>query len=414
MCNNNGHCRKFDAGTMCPSYRATRDEQHLTRGRANTLRLALSGQLGADGIRSDAVKDAMDLCVGCKGCRRECPTGVDMARMKLEWLHQSAKDRGPTLRERLVGRLPDYAPTLAKMPWLANLRNDVPGLAGIMERLTGLTAKRALPRWRPDAFRDDELPALPASPTANTVVLFADTFDRYFEPENLRAAAKVLGALGHDVRTARPAGDGRPLCCGRTHLATGDVARARAEAHRLLDALAPALAAGSPIVGLEPSCLFTLKDEYLALGLGPAAEKLAAQAVLLEDVVARSPAAAATAFRPLAKRVLLHGHCHQKAFGAMPAVTRALALVPELAVTEVVSSCCGMAGSFGYEAEHHEMSLRMAEASLLPAVREAAEDTLIVADGTSCRHQIADGTGRGAMHVARVLAMALAGDAGRT
>ena len=413
MCNNNGHCRKFDAGTMCPSYRATRDEQHLTRGRANTLRLALSGQLGPDGIRSDAVKDAMDLCVSCKGCRRECPTGVDMARMKLEWLHQASKDRSPTLRERLVGRLPDYAPTLAKMPWLANLRDDVPGLAGLTERLTGLSAKRALPRWRSDAFRDGEVPALTAAPAANTVVLFADTFDRYFEPENLRAAVKVLGALGHDVRTARPVGDGRPLCCGRTHLATGDVARARAEAHRLLDALAPALAAGCPIVGLEPSCLFTLKDEYLALGLGPAAERLATQAVLLEDVVARSPEAAGRAFGPLAKRVLLHGHCHQKAFGAMPSVTRALALVPALEVTEVVSSCCGMAGSFGYETEHHEISLRMAEASLLPAVRGAAEDTLIVADGTSCRHQIADGTGRGAMHVVRVLEMALAGNGGQ-
>jgi FAD/FMN-containing dehydrogenase/Fe-S oxidoreductase len=413
MCNNNGHCRKFDAGTMCPSYRATRDEQHLTRGRANTLRLALSGQLGPDGMRSDAVKDAMDLCVGCKGCRRECPTGVDMARMKLEWLHQKAKDRAPSLRERLVGRLPDYAPTLAKVPWLANLRNDLPGLAGLTERFTGLSAKRALPRWRSDAFRDAELPALTGTAAANTVVLFADTFDRYFEPQNLRAAAKVLGALGFDVRTARPPADERPLCCGRTHLATGDVARARSEAHRLLDALAPALAAGCPIVGLEPSCLFTLKDEYLALGLGPAAGKLAAQAVLLEDVVARSPEAAARAFGPLAKRVLLHGHCHQKAFGAMPAVTQALALVPELAVTEVVSSCCGMAGSFGYEAEHHAISLRMAEASLLPAVRQAGADTLIVADGTSCRHQIADGTGRSAMHLARVLEMALAGNPDR-
>jgi FAD/FMN-containing dehydrogenase/Fe-S oxidoreductase len=413
MCNNNGHCRKFDAGTMCPSYRATRDEQHLTRGRANTLRLALSGQLGADGIRSDAVKDAMDLCVSCKGCRRECPTGVDMARMKLEWLHQAAKGRPPTLRERLVGRLPDYAPTLAKMPWLANLRDDVPGLAGLTERLTGLSAKRALPRWRSDAFRDDELPALAVTPGANTVVLFADTFDRYFEPGNLRAAVKVLGALGHDVRSARPLDAGRPLCCGRTHLATGDVARARAEARRLLDALAPALAAGCTIVGLEPSCLFTLKDEYLALGLGPDAEQLARQAVLLEDVVVRSPEAASRAFGPLAKRVLLHGHCHQKAFAAMPSVTQALALVPELAVTEIVSSCCGMAGSFGYEAEHHEISLRMAEASLLPAVREAGEETLIVADGTSCRHQIADGTGRDAMHVARVLEMALAANGGR-
>jgi len=408
MCNNNGHCRKFDAGTMCPSYRATRDEQHLTRGRANTLRLALSGQLGADGLGSDAVKDAMELCVGCKGCRRECPTGVDMARMKLEWLHLAARGRAPTLRERLVGRLPDYAPLLAAVPWLANLRNDVPGLAALSERFAGLSARRPLPRWRRDAFRDAELAALASTPGKDPVVLFADTFNRYFEPENLRAAVRVLGAIGHDVRGAAPTDGGRPLCCGRTFLAIGDVDRAKVEARRLLDALAPALDAGWPVVGLEPSCLYTLRDEYLALGLGPAAERLAKRAVTLEDVVALAPAAAGRAFRPLAKRVLLHGHCHQKAFGAMPAVMRALALVPELSVTEVVSSCCGMAGSFGYEAEHHEVSMRMGEAALLPAVRAAAADTLIVADGTSCRHQIADGTGRAATHVARILDMALA------
>ena len=403
MCNNNGHCRKFDAGTMCPSYRVTRDEQHVTRGRANTLRLALSGQLGPDALTSDAVKGAMELCVGCKGCHRECPTGVDMARMKLEWIHQYRKTHAPTMRDRLVAGLPDYAPWLASVPWLANLRNRAPGLAALGEKLFGLSAKRPLPEWRSDRFRDAE-----AATTADaTVVLFADTFNRYFEPENLRAAVRVLEALGHKVQVASPAGGGRPLCCGRTWLATGHVERARAEARRLIEALAPALDRGLPVVGLEPSCLYTLQDEYRALGLGPAADRLADAVVLFEEFVARSADAARKAFRPLARRALLHGHCHQKAYGAMPAVQRALALVPGLEVATVESSCCGMAGSFGYEAEHHEVSMRMAEAALLPAVRAAPQDTLIVADGTSCRHQIADGASREALHVARVLAMAL-------
>jgi Fe-S oxidoreductase len=403
MCNNNGHCRKFDAGTMCPSYRVTRDEQHVTRGRANTLRLALSGQLGPDALASDAVKGAMELCVGCKGCHRECPTGVDMARMKLEWIHQYRKTHAPTMRDRLVAGLPDYAPWLASVPWLANLRNRAPGLAALGEKLFGLSAKRPLPEWRSDRFRDAE-----AATTADaTVVLFADTFNRYFEPENLRAAVRVLEALGHKVQVASPAGGGRPLCCGRTWLATGQVERARTEARRLIEALAPALDRGLPVVGLEPSCLYTLQDEYRALGLGPAADRLADAVVLFEEFVARSADAARKAFRPLARRALLHGHCHQKAYGAMPAVQRALALVPGLEVATVESSCCGMAGSFGYEAEHHEVSMRMAEAALLPAVRAAPQDTLIVADGTSCRHQIADGASREALHVARVLAMAL-------
>ncbi len=403
MCNNNGHCRKFDAGTMCPSYRVTRDEQHVTRGRANTLRLALSGQLGPDALASDAVKGAMELCVGCKGCHRECPTGVDMARMKLEWIHQYRKTHAPTMRDRLVAGLPDYAPWLASVPWLANLRNRAPGLAALGEKLFGLSAKRPLPEWRSDRFRDAE-----AATTADaTVVLFADTFNRYFEPENLRAAVRVLEALGHKVQVASPSGGGRPLCCGRTWLATGQVERARTEARRLIEALAPALDRGLPVVGLEPSCLYTLQDEYRALGLGPAADRLADAVVLFEEFVARSADAARKAFRPLARRALLHGHCHQKAYGAMPAVQRALALVPGLEVATVESSCCGMAGSFGYEAEHHEVSMRMAEAALLPAVRAAPQDTLIVADGTSCRHQIADGASREALHVARVLAMAL-------
>jgi len=412
MCNNNGHCRKFDAGTMCPSYRVTRDEQHLTRGRANTLRLALSGQLGPDAFTSDTVYEAMDLCVSCKGCKRECPTGVDMAKMKIEFLHHYKQRHGHTLKDKLVAHLPRYAGIASRVPWLANLRNRVPLLAQLGERWLGLSAQRSLPEFRADVFTRSAPPApAPAQfkqDARKQVVLLADTFNNYYEPDNLRAAQRVLEAGGYEVAVARGA-DGRPLCCGRTYLGTGMVDQAKIEARRLLDALLPYVRAGASVVGLEPSCLFGLRDEYLVMGLGAEAEELADASWLFEEFIVRESNAGRfnAVFKPLAKQALLHGHCHQKAFGAMPAVIDALRLVPQLKVQTIESSCCGMAGSFGYEASHYIVSMAMAEASLLPAVRKADADTLIVADGTSCRHQIHDGAQRAAVHVAQVLVQAL-------
>ncbi|MCE2898995.1 MAG: FAD-binding oxidoreductase, partial [Betaproteobacteria bacterium] len=239
-------------------------------------------------------------------------------------------------------------------------------------------------------------------------VLFGDTFNRWFEPENLRAALAVLRAGGWRAGVASPPGGGRPLCCGRPLLAAGMVDEARAEARRTLDALAPHVQAGRRVVVLEPSCLFTFHDEFLALLPGEAARELVVAVTGFEDFVVAEHAAGRLPLElaPLEREVLLHGHCHQKAFGAMAPVEAALALVPGLVRRSVESSCCGMAGSFGYEAEHHEVSLAMAEAALLPAVR-AAPDALVVADGTSCRHQVRDAAGREAVHVARVLAQAL-------
>jgi Fe-S oxidoreductase len=408
MCNNNGHCRKFDAGTMCPSYRVTRDEQHLTRGRANTLRLALSGQLGPDAFTSDAVYEAMDLCVSCKGCRRECPTGVDMAKMKVEFLHHYKQRHGHTLKDKLVAHLPRYAGAASRAPWLANLRNRVPLLARLGERWLGLSAQRSLPEFRSDVFTRSA-PAAPApSRDQRQVVLLADTFNNYYEPENLRAAQRVLEAGGYEVAVVRGA-DGRPLCCGRTYLGAGMVDQAKVEARRLLDALLPYLRAGVRVVGLEPSCLFGLRDEYLVMALGAEAQELAQASMLFEEFIVQEAKAGRfkAAFKPLAKQALLHGHCHQKAFGALPSVIDALKLVPQLRVQAIEASCCGMAGSFGFEASHYEISLAMAEAALLPAVRKADADVLIVADGTSCRHQIRDGAQRRALHSAQVLALAL-------
>ena len=403
MCNNNGHCRKFDAGTMCPSFRVTGDERHVTRGRANTLRLALSGQLGADTFTSTAVKDALDLCVSCKACKRECPTGVDMARMKIEFLAQYRKRHAPTLRERLFAYLPHYAPLAARLAPLANLLGAMPGRA----RIAGITHRRPLPKWRQDRFVD----RVRTLSGRREVVLLADTFSRYFEPENARAAIRVLQAGGYRVHVAAPAREGeRPLCCGRTFLAAGLLGRARFEARRMIAALGPYVERGAPVLGLEPSCLYTLKDEYHALLPGPQTLALGRQALLFEEFLAREADAGwlALKLKPLAAEALLHGHCHQKAFGAMPAIERTLRLIPQLRLTAIESSCCGMAGAFGYEAEHYEVSMKMAEASLLPAVRGAPAQALIVADGTSCRHQIAHGCGRDALHVARVLERALA------
>ena len=407
MCNNNGHCRKFDAGSMCPSFRATGDEQHLTRGRANTLRLALSGQLAGveagDALASKEVKAALDLCVSCKGCKRECPTGVDMAKMKVEFLHHYKQRHGLTLRDRIVAFLPRYAPWFSRFSSLANLLAKLPG----REALTGLSERRSLPKWHRQPFTD----RLRTVSGGREVVLLVDTFSRYFEPENARAAIQVLDAAGYRVHVARPAGaHDRPLCCGRTFLAAGLVDEAKEEARRMLAALKPFVDSGMPVLGLEPSCLYTLRDEFLALLPGEETRALAAQAMLFEELLAREADAGRLnlPLRPIAAKALLHGHCHQKAFAAMGAVERTLRLVPGLDVRVIEASCCGMAGSFGYEAEHYEMSIKMAEADLLPAVRGADADALIVADGTSCRHQIADNTGRTPLHVARILAQALA------
>jgi FAD/FMN-containing dehydrogenase/Fe-S oxidoreductase len=409
MCNNNGTCRKADPGVMCPSYRVTGDEKDVTRGRANSLRLAITGQLGPDALTSDAMKSTMDLCVGCKGCKRECPTGVDMAKMKIEFQHHWVRRHGLTLKDRLVAYLPRYAPFASLLGPLLNLRDRLPGLAALSERLTGFSARRRLPEWRRDPWRAGDA-GIAASGTAREVVLLVDTFNTWFEPENARAAQRVLTAAGYRVTVAQAAEGGRPLCCGRTFLSTGLVEQARAELTRTLSVLLPFAQRGVPIIGLEPSCLLTLRDELKSVLPGAAADTLAGGSFLFEEFLASEHRAGRLELPlgPLdAKTAHLHGHCHQKAFGLVPDVVGVLRLVPGLEVKLIDGSCCGMAGAFGYEASHYDVSMAMAEQTLLPAVRAADPEALIVADGTSCRHQIRDGGGRTAVHVARVLEAAL-------
>jgi Fe-S oxidoreductase len=344
-----------------------------------------------------------------------------MARMKTEFLHHWQARHGLSLKDRLIASLPHWAPWASRLAPFSNLRDALPGLRGLSERWLGLSARRTLPRWRRDRFMSTLVPAADVREAQPEVVLWVDTFDEYLEPENARAALKILRAAGYRVHVAGAPGSQiaegeRPLCCGRTFLAAGRVEQARSEALRTLKALLPFAERDVPIVGLEPSCLLTLRDEFLALrldeaiGLPGAARRLASKAMLLEEFLVTEHAAGrlVLALKPLAQtRALVHGHCHQKAFDAFSATLTVLRLIPGLQVDAIESGCCGMAGSFGYDAGHFETSMKMAELSLLPAVRAADAQTLIVADGTSCRHQIADGASRQAIHVAQVLALAL-------
>jgi Fe-S oxidoreductase len=402
MCNNNGHCRKFDAGTMCPSYRVTRDEQHVTRGRANTLRFALSGQLdspSADSnqtVRPEPVEghshmsdaalqtamDSLDLCVACKGCKRDCPTGVDMAKMKIEFTSLYKARFGHTLKDRLIAALPDYAKLASRFAPVLNLRNRIPLLAKLSERLLGFSAKRSLPQWQSKHFFNSTLrTASKAEVLAATkpVVLFVDTFNGYFESDNARAAVKVLQAAGYTVHVAAKqcssstSGSGH-LCCGRTYLSSGMVDKATAKMTELLTELAPFAQKGISIVGLEPSCLLTLRDEALVMPMDSAlqtiAQTVATKAVLFEEFLATEAkvgcmdalkaaldkASSKNGSGAMTQPILLHGHCHQKAFDAVNPILEVLGWLPRLeGVTMpalIESSCCGMAGSFGYEAAH--------------------------------------------------------------
>ena len=400
MCNNNGACRKLAGGVMCPSYRVTREERHLTRGRANLLRHLLTGRADGEGLASESLFEALSLCVSCKACRRECPTGVDMARMKIEALSHYYEAHPRPLRERLLAGLPRWAGTAARVAPLLAFANRLPGAGILRERLLGFDRRRPLPRfrrpWRPPGEETEERGGEP-------VVLFADTFNRYFEPANLDAAWRLLRAAGSRPLLPDPR-DGRPLCCGRTWLAAGMVEEARAEMRRLVATLAPLAAEGVPILGLEPACLLTLRDELQILLPGEESRKIGEMAMLctsfLKDRIAlrKGPAEG--------REILVHGHCHQKAFGVAADTVALLRRLPGAEVRMIESGCCGMAGAFGYRRETYGISMRMAELDLLPAIRRAPE-AVLVADGTSCRQQIRDATGREALHAVRLAAEAL-------
>lgn len=393
-CNGSAVCRKRDVGTMCPSFMATGEEKDSTRGRANTLREALTGGLGS--LTGPDVKAAMELCLACKACKAECPASVDMSRMKSVWLNERWKEERPPARTQLLARLPEIArKTAGPLAGVANtLADSWP--ARKSRAAMGLDPDRPLPPFARQPFRTSE-----AQDPDPTVLLYADTFARTMEPEIARAAVRVFRAAGERVQVSPD------VCCGRTDLSEGFLDRARAKALALADALAPFAEAGVLIVGLEPSCLLTLRDELPALlPDDPRAAAIASRAVLFEEWAAEHADDLREAMGDNARPALVHGHCHQKALSGM-AASRTTLEAAGYHVAESGAGCCGLAGGFGYEADHAEVSRAVAEDRLAPAVRAASAETVIVAAGTSCRHQIEHTTGRPAVHPAQALADAL-------
>jgi Fe-S oxidoreductase len=417
VCMNNHQCQRDGKGVMCPSYRVTGDPLHSTGARVKAFKAALNGELGERPFIHPELAAVMDLCVSCKGCKKECPSAVDMTLIKTEYLAQRNELAGLPRRARLFGGLPEWLHR--HRGWLGTVvrwRNASSLLAGLAERWLGISAKRPIPvpAGQPFSVPAGEVGAVDMAGARGKVILFVDTFTHYYTPEVAAAAHAVLSAAGYGVEILRPAADDgepeRPLCCGRTYLSQGMVEAAKLEGKRVMAALAPALAEGTPIVGLEPSCLLALRDEFYSLSLGPEVAQVGKQAFLFEEFLMREGNKGLKLnLKPIpGGKAVVHGHCHQKAFGAMKSVRKVLGWIPEFEFEIVEASCCGMSGSFGLEAEHYEASAKMGELALLPAVRAAAADATIVADGFSCRHQIKDGTGREAVHVAVLLQRALA------
>jgi len=407
LCNGNALCRKTAGGTMCPSYMVTRDEEHSTRGRANALRMVLSGALPAAELTGERMREVMDLCLECKGCTGECPSRVNMTRLKSEWLAHYHAAHGVPLRARLFGNIHTLSRVASAAAPLANALLGMPGAGLLGERLLGISRHRRLPRFAREPFHawfERTRAERPAGVGRPPVVLFPDTFTDYNEPEVGRAAVRVLEAAGY--RVLLPA---RRVCCGRPALSKGLLDEARRLALRQLDALEPYVAAGIPVVGLEPSCVLTFRDEYPDLLDDDRAAALARGSWLLDEFLARELASGALRlpFRRTDRRYLLHGHCHQKALVGSRHSLALLRQIPGAEVSEVDSGCCGMAGSFGYEREHYQLSRAIGERALLPAVRSLPAEAVVVASGTSCRHQIADLAGRRAVHLAQALAAAL-------
>ncbi len=411
VCIGSRQCQRTAKGLMCPSFRATEEFAHSTQARVQAFKAALNGELGPTPFTHPELAEAMDLCVACKGCKKECPNGVDMALIKTEFLAQKHALTGASPRTRLFAHLPRWLTRRRLLRALVRLRNGQPGLAWLGERLLGITARRPLPEPAPVPFAARYSGAEESRPR---VALFVDTMSRHYAPEIPAAAVDVLTAAGYQVQVLGPApGDPEPrraLCCGRTYLSNGLVEEARAEARRVLAAVRPALEAGIPVVGLEPACLYALKDDFYSLALGEDVARLAKQCYMFEEFLMREKERRGfdLPLKPLdLPKALLHGHCHQKAFGATKSLRKVLGWIPGFEFELVEASCCGMGGSFGYEAEHDGMSRKMAELSLMPAIRQAPEAP-ILADGFSCRHQIEDCTGRRPMHIAVLLQQALA------
>jgi Fe-S oxidoreductase len=406
MCNGIGVCRKKLEGTMCPSYMATLDEEHSTRGRANALRAVLSGKVPRSEFTGRRLYEVLDLCLECKACKAECPANVDMAKLKYEFLAHYYRAHGLPLRNRLFGRIHALARVGSALAPVSNWIARSAPHRWLLERLAGIDRRRPLPSFAGESFvrwfgsRGPE-----GTGARGEVVLFHDTFNTYQTPNVAIAATQLLETLGYRVVLADRG------CCGRPMISKGMLDEARTLAADNVARLAPAARAGRPIVGLEPSCLLTLRDEYPELVRTEDARLVARQSLLLEEFLTKELQAGHPLFARkhagVGGKVLLHGHCHQKALvGTAPTV--AVLKAAGYQVSEVDAGCCGMAGSFGFEAEHYDLSVRIAERRLAPAVRAAGSDVAVCAPGISCRQQVEHTTGRVPKHPAELLWEALA------
>jgi Fe-S oxidoreductase len=397
LCNGSGLCRKKTGGTMCPSYMVTLDEKDSTRARANMLRSVIEGTLPPEELTGERMKEVMDLCVGCKACKTECPSQVDVASMKTEVLYQMGKENGFSVRQRAAGNIRRQLALAALFPSLYNAVSGI-GLARRAASLLSIDPRRTLPKVTRETF-SRRFPSLPQGTGPAEVALFNDTWNEYQRPEVGEGAVRLFAAAGARVHLPRV------VCCGRPMLSEGLIDEARENARRNLHLLSPLVERNVPLVGLEPSCILTIRDDYRKLlPDDERVEKLAGATRLFEEALLELGAEL-----PLKEGspVLLHGHCHQKALVGTGPTEEALALAPKADVDVVDSGCCGMAGLFGYEVGHYEVSMKMGERRLFPAVR-GSEGRVVVAPGTSCREQILDGTGRRALHPAEYLAQLLA------
>jgi len=405
MCNGQGACRKIHGGTMCPSFMATRDEEHSTRGRANALRAAISGALPVDAIGSQRLHDVMDLCLGCKGCKAECPSNVDMAKLKYEFLDRYHKTNGYGLRERMFGNIARLGKMGSMFAPFSNWAMRSQGLKDLLERYAGVDRRRDLPSFASQSFVQ-WFRARGVSPETarGPVLLFADTFTNYNHPELGQAAVKVLEGLGYQVIVPSTG------CCGRPMMSAGMLDKAKSAARHNIEQLLPYIDNGVKLVGLEPSCILSLSDEYPdLLGDDDAATRVAESVMLIEEFVeyAADKDGAHLNFTKSPGKVMYHGHCHQKALVGSQIAMNVLGSIPGCDPEEVQSGCCGMAGSFGFEKEHYDMSMQIGEQSLFGPIRDLDDGVQVVSEGVSCRQQIADGTEKRAKHLVEILADAL-------
>jgi len=413
-CQRIGACRKSGSGVMCPSYMATREEEHSTRGRANALVRALSEPDPRAALGDERLHEILDLCLECKACKSECPLGVDLASLKSEFLFQRQETHGVPRRSRLFGAIRPLNRLGAATAPLSNLPARLPGARALLERTAGIARERPLPRFaRQHLVRWDQRRARPADAPRGEVIFLADSFTTYTEPAIGRAAIELLEAAGHRVRL-ESAG-----CCGRSSISKGLLDQARGMAEAMVERLAPEAERGVPIVGCEPSCLLTLREEHLQLLPGDLrAQAVAGQAKLVEELLVEAIDDGALELDPAAevanRPIVFHGHCHQKALAGTAATVALLERIPGAQVAEIDAGCCGMAGSFGFEAEHYALSMQIGESRLFPALRAVISDppALVSATGVSCRQQIVHGTGRDARHPVELVRAALAAGAG--